>query len=46
MTSSWSPYGAALDSGRSGETVLLGVGSCLISFVGNFANLFDLGVVI
>ena len=33
-------------SSRSGDTVLLGVGNCLVSFVGGSAESFDLGVVI
>ena len=33
-------------SSRSGDTVLLGVGNCLISFIGSFAKLFNLGVVV
>ena len=33
-------------SGRSRDTVLLGVGNCLVSFVGGSAKLFDLGVVV
>ena len=33
-------------SSRSGDTVLLGVGNCLISFVGRSAESFDLGVVV
>ena len=32
-------------SSRSGDTVLLGVGNCLVSFIGGSAKLFDLGVV-
>ena len=33
-------------SSRSGDTVLLGVGNCLVSFVGGSAKSFDLGVVV
>jgi hypothetical protein len=33
-------------SSRSGDTVLLGVGNCLVSFVGGSAKLFNLGVVV
>ena len=33
-------------SGRSGDTVLLGVGNYLVSFVGGSAKSFDLGVVV
>jgi len=34
------------DSGKSGDTVLLGVGNYLISFVRGSAALFDLGIVV
>ena len=33
-------------SSRSRETVLLGVGNCLVSFVGGSTKLFNLGVVV
>jgi hypothetical protein len=33
-------------SGRSGDTVLLGVSNCLVSFIGGSAELFNLGVVV
>ena len=33
-------------SSRSRDTVLLGVGNCLVSFVGGSTKSFDLGVVI
>jgi hypothetical protein len=33
-------------SGRSGDSILLGVGNWLISFVGGSAESFDLGIVI
>jgi hypothetical protein len=33
-------------SSRSRDTVLLGVGNCLISFIGSSAKSFDLGVVV
>ena len=33
-------------SSRSGDTVLLGVGNCLISFVGRSTKSFNLGVVV
>ena len=45
-TLSWSPPSIVFVSGRFGDTVLLGVGSCLISFVGGFTELFNLGVVV
>ena len=33
-------------SSRSGDTVLLGVGNCLVSFIGGSAESFNLGVVV
>ena len=33
-------------SGRSRDTILLGVGNCLISFIGSSAKSFNLGVVV
>ena len=38
---SWSPCGEVFVSGRSGDTVLLGVSSCLVSFIGSSAKSFD-----
>jgi hypothetical protein len=35
---SWSPYSTVLDSG---DTVLLKVSNCLISFAGSFTELFN-----
>ena len=43
---SWSPYKSVFIFGRSGETVLLKVGNCLIFFIGSFAKSFNLGIVI
>jgi len=34
----------AFVSGRSGDTILLGIGSCLMSFVGSSAELFNVVV--
>jgi len=34
------------NSSKSGDTILLGVGNDLISFIGSSAELFNLGVVI
>ena len=33
-------------SSRSGDTVLLGVSNCLVSFIGGSTKSFDLGVVV
>ena len=43
---SWSPYNKVFNSGKSRDTVLLEVGNYLISFIGCFAKLFNLGVVV
>ena len=40
-TWSWSPCGEVFDSSKSKDTVLLGVGNCLISFLKSFAESFD-----
>jgi hypothetical protein len=44
--SSLSPPSVVFVSSRSGDTILLGVGNCLISFIGSSAKLFNLGVVV
>ena len=44
--SSWSLYGLVFDFSKSRDTVLLRVGNCSMSFVGSFAELFNLGVVV
>jgi len=41
-----SPFGEVFVFNRFGDTVLLGVGNCLISFVGVSAESFNLGVVV
>ena len=36
---SWSPFSIAFISSRSGDTVLLGVSSCIVSFIGSAKSL-------